>query len=64
MSKVPARSGNLHAAGEKVSIQILTDKFGWEYVGCISCKHRYIANGIQIDLDDETNEAIFGWPGR
>lgn len=64
MSKAYARRGNLHAKGNKVAIQIITDKFEWEYVGCISGKHRYVANGVQIDLDEDTNEAVFGWAGE
>lgn len=56
MSKAYARRGNLHAKGDKVEIQINTGKFEWEYVG-----HH---NGIQIDLDEDTNESMFGWLGE
>lgn len=64
MSKAYARRGNLHAKGNKVEIQINTGKFEWEYVGCHNGKYRYLANGIQIDLDEDTNESMFGWLGE
>lgn len=64
MGKVYPRHGNLHAKGKKVAIQIITDQFTWEYVGCVNGKYRYTTNGIQIDLDADTNEAVFGWLGE
>lgn len=64
MGKVYPRHENLHAKGNKVAIQIDTSKFEWYYVGCFDGKYRYVAHGIQIDLDEDTSEAVFGWAGE